>query len=122
MSTTIIVVNRSRTSTQRVDRVDYIWVSVREWEGRIHSDISFYTGRTQTDLNRYGPNNEGPRYWKEIKIVEPKSFKGAVKIIRSLMNLDQKNLKKRIRYNRTAIQTMMKRLDLQERIFETLVS
>lgn len=121
MSTTIIVVNRSRTSTQRVDRVDYIWVSVREWEGRIHSDISFYTGRTQTDLNRYGPG-EGVRHWKEIKIVEPKSFKGAVKIIRSLMNLDSKNLKKRIRYNRTAIQSMMRRLDLQERVFETLSS
>lgn len=112
----LLVINRSKTRMQRVDRVDYIWACNREWNGVKHLVLSFHTNETATSLKRY----QG--YSERFKVVEAKSFRKAINILKTFAPLDPKNLKKRIRYNRTTIQTMMRRLDLQERVFEVLVS
>jgi len=117
MPTTIIVVNRSRTSAQRVDRVDYICASSREWQGKAYASISFYTNKSANELKRYGQG-----CWKEVEVIEVKSVRSAVKLLKEkhpLLTADR--MKSRVRYNRTAIQTMMKRLELQERLFESMV-
>jgi len=113
----LLVINRSRTRMQRVDRVDYIWACNREWNGVKHLDLSFHTNETTTSLKRY------ETYGDRFKVVEAKSMRKAISLLKEFApNLDRKNLQKRIRYNRTAIQSMMRRLDLQERVFEGLVS
>jgi hypothetical protein len=113
----ILIVNRSRARMQRVDRVDYIWVCNREWQGRKYLDLSFHTNETATSLKRY------ETYGDRFKVVEAKSMRKVMSILKAFApNIDSKNLKKRIRYNRTAIQSMMRRLDLQERVHEALVS
>ncbi len=114
MNATIYVVNRYRpTKTSRIDRVDYLWVSVSFWQQKMHTSISFNVGETESSLKRsieYG-----------AKVVECKSVKQAIKLIlASGVVLDRKNIERRYRYNRTAIRTMIDRLNLQEKVFEAL--
>ena len=114
LNATIYVVNRYRpTQLSRVDRVDYLWVNVGFWQDKMHTTITFNVGETDAHLKRsveYG-----------AKVVECKSVKQAIKLIlASGVVLNKDSITRRYRYNRTAIRTMMARLNLQEQVTEAL--
>jgi len=110
---TIIVVNRSRSSRQRVDRVDYIWVSTNVWQGKTYTSLSFHVNETTTELARHG------KYHKDLEVIEVKSYKKAVRVLREKAPLlTREKVLSRLRYNKSVIQTMMRKVNLQEKVLE----
>jgi hypothetical protein len=110
---TIIVVNRSRSSRQRVDRVDYIWVSTNVWQGKTYTSLSFHVNETTTELERCR------KYHENLEVIEVKSYKKAVRVLREKAPLlTREKVLSRLRYNKSVIQTMMRKVNLQEKVLE----